>query len=287
MSQIDPELIKKKRQLEQDLSISFLKNDIGAIHSIYFDLTLLQDVYLGALYLHTRNEEEYNKVLHTLPYYQSRIDKDVCKYFPFIDENITDEFLFNFIRNTDKQEILYRASPHTNLWFYIPKLIEILKDHNKVLDGPDGFYCDLYINLYPTNYTNNICKALNRRFKHIHPKISFKTVNMPFDKLPENIRRLPKMYFLEDISMLFSSDSPISKEVYEYNAYDNKFIFSKRVMTVNPDSDIITAFKKTKYFANIFTSFDYVDVFFPGIQYIPPVRSDDTSDKQTVVYKTE
>ena len=66
MSQIDPKLIEKKRSMEQDLSEAAILNDIDTIHSIYFDLVLLQDVYIGALLLHSKNEEEYNKILLNL-----------------------------------------------------------------------------------------------------------------------------------------------------------------------------------------------------------------------------
>ncbi len=286
MSQIDPKLIQEKRRIEQDLSNSFIQEDIGAIHSIYFDLNLLQDVYLGALYLHTKDEDEYNKVLSVLPYYQSRIDKDVSKYFPFM-ENINDEFLFNFIRNTHRQDLLYKASPHTNLWFFIPKLIDTLVNRNRVVDGYDGFHCDIYINLYPTNYTADVCKTINKYLKNISKHISFKTVNMPFEELPVYIRNLPDVYFFEDISTVASTDSKINKDFYQDMSYDRKYIFSKKLITAdNLKTDIITSLTKTKNFLNIFTQFDFIDIYFPGVEYIPSV--DINSDKNsTVIHRTD
>lgn len=288
MSQVDPKLIQEKRRLEQDLSVSFVKEDIGAIHSIYFDLNLLQDVYLGALYLHTKDEEEYNKVLSILPLYQSRIDKDVCKYFPFM-KNISDEYLFNFIRNTDRQDLLYKASPHTNLWFYIPTLVSGLIDRNRVVDGYDGFHCDIYINLYPTKYPSQICKIINKYLKSISSHVSLKTVNMPFEELPAYVRNIPEVYFFEDISIIASTDSAIYKDFYEEMVYDKKYIFTKKIITTNDlRTDIVTSLEKTKYFLNIFTTFDFVDIYFPGIEYVPSIKLKTNKDDNTsVIHRTD
>ena len=284
MSQIDPKLIEKKRSMEQDLSEAAILNDIDTIHSIYFDLVLLQDVYIGALLLHSKNEEEYNKILLNLPIYQSRIDTDVCKYFPFM-ENINDEYLFNFIRTTPRQDLLYKSSLHTSLWMFIPKLMEIIINKDRIVNGYDGFHCDFYINLYPTNYTPEICKLMNRHFKKITSGISLKTVNMPFVELPEYVRNLPKMYFIEDIGTLASTNSPIFESFYKNDTFDNKYIFSKKIISNNKlEVPIVESFEKTKYFMNMFTTFDYVDIYFPGIQYIPSYQPEQSNDK--IVHQT-
>lgn len=286
MSKIDPDLIKKKKRLEKDLSESIILSDVNAIHSIYFDLVLLQDVYIGALLLHARNEEEYNKILSKIPIYQSRIDTDVCKYFPFM-EHVNDEYLFNFIRTTHRQDLLYKASPHTSLYVFIPKIIEVLIDRNRIVDGYDGFHCDIYVNLYPTNYTDEICKIMNKQFKKITSGISFKTVNMPFTELPKHVRELPKMYFIEDIGTLAGTNSPIHADFYENNNFFDKYIFSKKIITSdNTDVPIEDIFKKTKYFINMFTTFDFMDIYFPGVQYIPSVKLETESEKEVLVHQT-
>ena len=268
---IDPKLLKMKKQAEQNLSRSFILDSIGAIHSIYFDLPLLQDVYLGGILLNHKTTKEYYGILQSIPYYLSRIDKAVCRYFP---TSLTDEELFAYISDPANAENLAKVSPHTTLWSVLNGLIGIIINHNRVADEETGFHCDIYINLYPVKYPPIVCKVISSHLKSISSNITLKTVNMPFTELPRSVRMTPDMYFLEDNGVLFSDTSPIKDEVYVENAYDNKYIYSRKVITTHPAADIKTAFEKSKYLCNIFTHFDYVDIGIPGVEYLPPVKDE-------------
>lgn len=280
MAAINSNLINQKRNLEQQLSSQFLESEIGAIHSIYFDLNILQEIYVGAMLLHAKNEEEYNKYLECLPRYQSRIDNEVCKYF---DTDITDEQLLEFIRYPNNGEKLFKASPHTSVWFILKDLINLIVEKNKIIDGSSGFHCDFYINMYPAVYPPVVCKYIAAILKQISANITFKTVCLPFVDLPQQIRLTQDMLFLNDVSVLMDTDSPICKEVYEMNAYDSKYIFARRTISNKQikDEPLNDLFRRSRHFINIFTNFSFIDTIIPGVDYIQQI--DDSDLKTTVI----
>ena len=65
-TKIDNRLLEQKKKMEQSLSLDFMGSDLRPIHNIYFDISILQDIFVGTLLLHTNNEEEYNRILACL-----------------------------------------------------------------------------------------------------------------------------------------------------------------------------------------------------------------------------
>ena len=275
-SHIDPRLLEKKREMENKLSEDIILSDLRAIHSIYFDLPLLQEIRIGALLLLAKDEEEYNNILSRIPIYLARVDTDICKYF---NTHYTDEEVHAFIKDPKNAEYLYKASPHTNLWFYLPTLFSSLVDNNRLIGKQQQY--TVYVNIHTTGYTPVVCKVMTRYFQRIGTNIAFKTIHKPFYELSQYTRLTPELYFMEDMGDIFDNikHPNTALDVYSQNAYDNKFVFGRKLITTDDvTADLETAFSKSKHFFNIFTNFNYIDIAIPGVEYVTPVVDEgDTS----------
>lgn len=277
-SNIDKKLLSRKKEMEQALSLKMMENEFGTIHNIYFDLSVLQDLNIGTLLLHTTNEREYKKILSCIPVYLSRIEPKICKYFP--STTMTDEDIRQYILNPDNAEMLYKASPHTTIWFMLPYIFKRIYDRNRMADKPDKFRCAMYLNVYGTGYGQLICKIIRNKIAKINNRITLHIINKPIHELSRNTRVIPDVYFIEDIGNWISTDTEISKEFYQDLLYEDKHFFSKRMVTSEGITvPVIEAFSKSRDFMRTFTSFDYMDVGIPNVQYIPPVIEEDPSDK--------
>lgn len=270
MSNIDQKLITRKSASEQELSSKLMESEMGLIHKIYFDLSVLQDFNIGALLLHTSDEHEYNAILSNIPLYLARIEPAVCKYFP---TKLTDDELRSYISNPDNAWKLYRSSPHTTLWHMLPDIFRMVKEKNRMVDGAD-LKCTVYLNIYPTGYNSAICQRMAAMLRNlIHPKLGFSTINKNVTDLQRATRILPDMYFVENIGE-WMCDS-LLPEFYDEGLYNDKFFFTKRMVSNNNVTvPVVEAFEKSRNFANIFTAMEYMDIGIPGIQYIPAVKTD-------------
>ena len=269
-TKLDNRLLEQKKKMEQSLSLDFMGSDLRPIHNIYFDISILQDIFVGTLLLHTNNEEEYNRILACLPVYLSRVEPAICKYFP--STTLTDDYIFDFIKNPANAERLYTASPHTTIWYMLPAIFQKIYENNRKVDKPDKFYCNMYVNLYPTGYGASVCNVMANCIKRINDKITFNTITKPVTQVQQSTRMIPDVYFVEDIGKWMGTDSIIYKEFYEDLLYENKQFYSKRVITNTEIAlPIDESFIKSRNFIRTFTDFDYLDVSIRGVQYIPPV----------------
>lgn len=274
---IDQKLLSRKKEMEQALSLKMMENEFGTIHNIYFDLSVLQDLNIGTLLLHTKSELEYKKILSCIPVYLSRIEPSICKYFP--TTTMTDEEIHQYILNPDNAEMLYKASPHTTIWFMLPYIFKRIYDRNRMVDKPERFKCNMYLNVHGTGYGQSVCKIMRTKISRINDKITLKIINKPIHELSRSTRIAPDVYFVEDIGNWISTDTEVSKEFYQDLLYEDKQFFSRRVVTSTGITvPVIEAFSKSRDFMRTFTSFDYMDVGIPNVQYVPPVIEEDPSD---------
>lgn len=275
---IDNKLLSRKKDMEQALSLKMMEKEFETIHNIYFDLAVLQDLNIGTLLLHTKDEIEYKRILSCIPVYLSRIEPAICKYFPSI--SLTDEDIKKYILDRNNAEMLYKASPHTDIWFMLPHIFKRIYERNRMVDRPERFRCNMYLNVYGTGYNQEVCKIIRTKISRINNKITLHIINKPIHELSQGTRITPDIYFVEDIGNWISTDSVVSREFYQDLLYEDKQFFSKRMVTATDVTvPVIEAFNKSRDFMRTFTAFEYMDVSIPNVQYVPPVIENDPSDK--------
>lgn len=266
--EISNDLIKKKKQLEQKISTKIIEHEIGAIHKIYFELPILQEIFIGTLLLLARSEQEYKSILACISVYLSRLDNNINKYFL---TKHSDEDIYKILNNPENSLLIFKSSPFTNVWYSLQDLFIKIIEKNRVIDSQTNNNLEIYINTYPLKYPPKVCEFLSKFLKKLYPKIILKTLSTPFEKCPYELRTFFDLYFFNDITPLVSTDNELSKEFYNGN-YISKLLFSRRVISVNnPSINIIDSLKQSKDFLNIFSTFSYLDICIPGIKYIPPV----------------
>lgn len=272
---VNQSLLDRRQQLEQKLSADMMSAELRPIHNIYFDLSVLQDLNIGTLLLHTKTEEEYNNILACIPIYLAKIEPSVCKYFP--TTTLTDDYIKKFIKDPKNAEMLYTASPHTTVWYMLPHVFQQVYKKNKIIDN-NQFKCNMILNISISGYTETVCKIIATKMRLINRNITLQTVSKPIHELSKQTRVTPDVYFVEDIGQWISTDSIVSKEFYEDLLYENKHFFSRRVITATDVVVPVTeAFMKSREFMRTFTDFNFMDVGIPNIQYVPPVVEEDPS----------
>lgn len=268
---ISSDLIEKKKKLEQNLSSKLISQEIGPIHRVYLDLSVLQEIYIGAMLLLARTEKEYMSILSCITVYLSRLDNHICKYFKL--DNRTDEDVYRILKDENNASLIFKASPFTNVWYTLQDIFIKIIEKNRVLDSQSNTPLEVCINTFPIQYPTNIQNYISNFLKKLNKSTKVQFIHTPIEQYEH--RSSFDLYFLHDITPLVTTDNSIAIDFYS-GRYESKLIFARRVISINDTSiDVVKGITDTRNFLNVFTTFSYLDVYIPGIKYNPAVIEED------------
>ena len=122
-------------------------------NNIYLDLAYIQDYYLGMLLAILQSPEEYKYVYDQIPEYNERIQNGCAKYFP--DLNVTEEQLFDFVKDPQYTVNLLRTAPITSGYSTLKEVWLSLMDHNQLIGEPNIKY-NVFVNIYPMTFSSKV-----------------------------------------------------------------------------------------------------------------------------------
>lgn len=119
---------------QTDFSKAYVKNISEMTTSIYIDLPMLQDIYLGGLLQMTAEDPvAFSHIVSNIKDYHNRVTATHADYFP--DLGISEAQLFEYISDPKHCGDLLLKSPPTTFWPSLRRFHDSIVRENSVLDG--------------------------------------------------------------------------------------------------------------------------------------------------------
>ena len=157
------------QEMKLDFEKAYRKHVWPIVKSIYIDLPMLIDIYLGGLLLMTQ-DTRYG-LPHIVDYinnYNARVTPEPAKYFPYLGVN--DKQLFEFIMKPENSMELLAYSPPTTFWKSLKELHRRVTLENARLLGvnpgeiKENDRVQYVINTWPAIFTDDAYRALKIKF---------------------------------------------------------------------------------------------------------------------------
>ena len=126
-----------------------IKNELGVINNIYFDMSCFQDFNIGGVMKIITTMSEYRYMLSKMDNYNNGCDYSVEKHFPVL--KITDDVLEKFMMDEKNHESISNISPMTTLFNDIPIFLNTMMTKNKKFDKNEPL--NITVNTYPIKYS--------------------------------------------------------------------------------------------------------------------------------------
>lgn len=195
------QFLESTEQYERDdFREQYAKHVSPTVTSLYIDLPMLQDIYLGGLLHMTMDDPAaLTHIVNRLEAYHNRYTEDHASCFPAL--GITEEQLLAFVTDPANASELLLKSPPTTFWTSLRNLHTSIKKDNKVVDGvaaPAPEKIRYLVNTYPLEPSVNLAKWFKLKFciGIDEDSLSFGALSAPSWNLVPNEYPANDYYFL-------------------------------------------------------------------------------------------
>lgn len=225
--------------------------------NIYADMELLQDLKFGALLTMLSTEDEAKYLYTKLSVYNTRIDNELCKYFPAL--GIKEEQITERLADTAFAPIICKIAPFTEAYDIFTTFLGTALKHNQVLG--DTRPVTLTINISDIVYPKRLLSAMSNNLQTMFPGIA---VNFTTDKrygvdIAEFLHN--DTFFLFDVPTLLADSSATSVAFVQNGAFFGKKVFSVPYLDTTlhtEEKDYTNILVSTEYGLNIYCDFKYI-----------------------------
>ena len=193
-----------------------LRNEMGVVNNIYFDMACFQDFKIGSVINMITTMTEYQYMLAKINDYNEAYDDSIEKNFPIL--KIKDSDIDDHMQNPENHNTLSKISPMTSLFNDIPLYLKTIQTLNSRFDKEEKI--NLQVNTYPIKYAPEAKKKFISYVKDCNIKC---TVTFMCEKL----NTLPYTFFipLENL-IIFDIEEflDINYNVAKYFCEDGLFV---------------------------------------------------------------
>ena len=256
------------------LNQRIMEDTLAPISSIYIDIQMLRDIYLGTL-LKLCTSTEYNYILANLVNYERRIlELPILEYFPEVTSVSMDDII-NYISDPSHTLELCMTAPTTSLFTEFLSMIHYTVQHNKVASGESSPWLTICINFYPLPASEYVKTIYSRLVESIYPRCKLQYTVIKLSQLPASVlytsSNKPRysMYFIYDfIDFLSSSSTSLTKYRDDLCYFNTPIITTRRIDpdiysdTLDKDVRYDQMFKNTEALFQVTSKFSYLDLKF-------------------------
>jgi hypothetical protein len=243
-----------QNKLEKEAE-AFFEGDFTPIKSIYIDLEVLQDFYLGALLTFVETDAQLEYIKKNLVEYNKRCDHTVAKYFP--DMNVSDEQIKEIVNDKSNHKLLTNISPMTALFYRLEDVIGDVYETNVKTEHRNPL--SVVIGSSSINYDLQDRERFISAIREFDSEVRITFINGSLYDLSKTEIEVFGMYLIDDIEKM-TVDERIGKPMMsEELRYINKHIFASPLITVRHtemnDEGIL---ETTKIGMGLYCKFDYI-----------------------------
>ncbi len=230
---------------------------LTAVNTIYVELSVIQDIYLGALLCLLKDESEYNYVLSGLSNYNSRYLLGCAQYFP--DLKIEESELQKILEDPEHTLNIIRSSPMTKAFSQLGEFILMIHEHNRLVNARDKTLT-IYLSTYPLKFSHEVYskemfitigRELKNRVTWLQKNLKLNVTDVNPNELQFSTFKKMNAFFVRDfLTMLGKENSDKADWVTQDGKLENGFVRAMPIMEKDEYDNLVNL----KYEKNMFDS---------------------------------